>query len=149
MNINRLAILLTLAATTCRVAGEEMRIEMDVNHLERLIRANMRVAAKQANVDSDPFKPAFHLMPLAGAAGDPNGRIYAKGKYHMFFQHAPELEWGKPWEQWEEGQAPPGYTHWAYSHTGWGHASSTDLVYWEHEPIAIMPERGSYGARLA
>ena len=76
-------------------------------------------------------------MPAAGSAGDPNGVIYAKGKYHVFFQHAPEFEWGKPAEEWEEGQ--PGY-----SNTGWGHASSEDLVHWEHEPIALMPERGSY-----
>jgi len=73
-----------------------MRIEMDVRHLERLIKANAAVYAKKDSVDSDPFKPDFHLMPMAGSAGDPNGPIYAKGKYHMFYQHAPEMEWGKP-----------------------------------------------------
>ena len=104
------------------------RIEMDVNHLDRITRANARVAAKKTSVDSDPAKPIFHIMPAAGSAGDPNGVIYAKGKYHVFFQHAPEFEWGKPAEEWEEGQ--PGY-----SNTGWGHASSEDLVHWEHEPI--------------
>ena len=31
---------------------------------------------------------------------------------------------------------------------GWGHASSKDLVYWEHEPVALMPERGSYDPNL-
>ena len=110
---------------------------MDVRHLERLIKANAAVYAKKDNVDSDPFKPDFHLMPMAGSAGDPNGPIHAKGKYHMFYQHAPEMEWGKPVEELNE-------YHGSYSHTGWGHASSTGLVYWEHEPIAIMPERGSY-----
>lgn len=40
-------------------------------------------------------------------------------------------------EQWEGGQlGHPG--------NGWGHVSSVDGVYWEHEPIAIMPQRGSY-----
>ncbi len=115
----------------------DLRIQLEVNHLDRITRANARVAAKQASVDSDPAKPIFHLMPAAGSGGDPNGLIYAKGKYHVFFQHSPEFEWGKPAEEWEEGQ--PGY-----SNTGWGHASSKDLVYWEHEPIALMPERGSY-----
>lgn len=130
--------MIALAATAQRV---DMRIEMDLNHLDRLTRANARVAAKKASVDSDPFKPIFHIMPAAGACGDPNGPIYARGKYHMFFQHAPEFEWGKPAEEWEEGQ--PGY-----SGTGWGHVSSADLAYWEHEPIALMPERGSYDPNL-
>jgi beta-fructofuranosidase len=115
----------------------DLRIQLEVNHLDRITRANARVAAKQASVDSDPAKPIFHLMPAAGSGGDPNGLIYTKGKYHVFFQHSPEFEWGKQAEEWEEGQ--PGY-----SNTGWGHASSKDLVYWEHEPIALMPERGSY-----
>ena len=133
-------VLITMLLAMGQVAfaqRTDLRIQLDVNHLDRITRANARVAAKQASVDSDPAKPIFHLMPAAGSGGDPNGLIYAKGKYHVFFQHSPEFEWGKPAEEWEEGQ--PGY-----SNTGWGHASSKDLVYWEHEPIALMPERGSY-----
>ena len=122
-----------------------MRIEMDLNHLERIVRANARVAAKKASVDGDPFKPIFHIMPAAGACGDPNGLIYAKGKYHVFFQHTPEFEWGKPPEQWEESnpKAPNGHPG-----VGWGHVSSVEGVYWEHEPIALMPERGTYDKDL-
>ncbi len=133
-------MLITVLLAIARVGLAQetgLRVEMDRNHRARIARANARVAAKKASVDSDPFKPIFHIMPAAGSGGDPNGPIYAKGKYHMFFQHAPEFEWGKPAEQWEEGQ--PGY-----SGNGWGHASSRDLVYWQHEPIALMPERGSY-----
>lgn len=114
-----------------------MRIEMDTRHLERLIAANAAVYAKKDNAASDPFRPTFHILPLSGGAGDPNGPLFAKGKYHMFFQHLPEMEWGKPMEEWEN-------YHGAINHIGWGHASSTDLVYWEHEPIALMPEVGSY-----
>jgi len=110
-------------------------------HFERCYRADMRVAAKKAGVDADPFKPIFHIMPEAGAAGDPNGPIYANGKYHMFFQHAPEFVRNLPLDQWEEGGTANGLP---YSGTGWGHVSSVDLVHWEHEPIALMPERGSY-----
>ena len=29
---------------------------------------------------------------------------------------------------------------------GWGHASSRDLVHWEHAPIALMPVPGTYDA---
>ncbi len=134
-------VLLGMPLADTHAEEADMRIQMDVNHLDRLTQANMRVAAKKANVDSDPYKPIFHLMPEAGGCGDPNGPIYAKGKYHMFFQHSPELEWGVPPEKWEGGQ--PGY-----SGTGWGHVSSVDGVYWEHEPIALMPERGSYDPNL-
>ncbi len=116
---------------------DALSVLLDVQHLERCWRADMRVAAKKEGVDSDPFKPIFHVMPAAGACGDPNGPIYAHGKYHLFFQHAPELIVGKPAEQWEEYEG-------VYSHTGWGHASSRDLVHWQHEPIALMPQRGSY-----
>lgn len=28
----------------------------------------------------------------------------------------------------------------------WGHASSSDLVKWKHEPIAIEPSNGGYDA---
>lgn len=119
----------------------DMPVTVDLRHLERCWRADMRVAAKKAGADSDPFKPIFHVMPAAGSCGDPNGPIYANGKYHLFFQHAPELVWGKPVEQWEEYEG-------VYSHTGWGRASSRDLVYWEHEPIALMPEKGSCDPNL-
>jgi len=113
-----------------------LRIELEAHHLDRLRRANAHVAAKKASVDSDPFKPIFHIMPAAGGCGDPNGLIYAKGKYHVFFQHTPEFEWGKPADQWQ------------MRGMGWGHASSRDLAYWEHEPVALMPERGSYDRNI-
>ncbi len=139
MQVLRMVPLLITALLMETATSQEtsMKIELDVNHLDRLTRANMRVAAKQASVDSDPYKPIFHIMPKSGGCGDPNGPVYFNGKYHMFYQHAPEFEWGVPVEKWEEWQG-------TYNFTGWGHASSEDLVYWEHEPIALMPELGSY-----
>jgi sucrose-6-phosphate hydrolase SacC (GH32 family) len=48
---------------------------------------------------------------------DPNGLIYYKGKYHLFFQHNPfENVWG---------------------HMSWGHAVSEDLISWTELPVAI------------
>jgi fructan beta-fructosidase len=51
---------------------------------------------------------------------DPNGLIYYKGKYHLFFQHNPFANiWG---------------------HMSWGHAVSEDLITWKELPVAISDD---------
>ena len=52
---------------------------------------------------------------------DPNGLVYYKSKYHIFFQHNPiENVWG---------------------HISWGHAVSEDLITWEELPVAILEDQ--------
>ncbi len=53
---------------------------------------------------------------------DPNGPIWWKGKYHLFYQLNPHA------------------AVWGDMH--WGHATSTDMVHWHHEPIALAPTPG-------
>ena len=62
-------------------------------------------------------RPQFHFTPKQNWMNDPNGLIYYKGEYHLFFQHNPtENIWGN---------------------MSWGHAVSTDLHKWEELPVAI------------
>mgnify|MGYP001627299242 CR=1 FL=1 len=69
-------------------------------------------------------RPQFHFSPPKNWMNDPNGMVYLDGEYHLFYQHYPE---GNTW----------GPMH-------WGHAISTDLVHWEHMPIALEPDEHGY-----
>jgi beta-fructofuranosidase len=71
---------------------------------------------------SDPNRPQYHLLPAANWMNDPNGPIYWKGRYHMFYQYNPhDAVWGD--------------MHWA-------HASSPDMLHWQHQPVALAPTPG-------
>jgi len=61
----------------------------------------------------------FHFSPRRGWMNDPNGLVYYKGTYHLYFQHNPH---GLQWDTMH-----------------WGHATSTDLVHWVQKPIALEP----------
>lgn len=75
------------------------------------------------DVYREPLRPQFHFTSRTGRLNDPNGLLYFGGKYHLFFQFAP-FSYGS------------GAKH-------WGHATSTDLVHWEEQDIALYPdERG-------
>lgn len=53
---------------------------------------------------------------------DPNGPIWWKGQYHLFYQLNPHA------------------AVWGDMH--WGHATSPDMVHWHHQPIALAPTPG-------
>ena len=72
------------------------------------------------NRNNNLYKPALHFSPASGWINDPNGLVYSEGQWHMFYQYYPMD------------------TIWGPMH--WGHASSIDLMNWEHHPIALYPD---------
>ena len=65
------------------------------------------------------FRPDLHYTPKSGWINDPNGLVYAGGKYHLFAQYGPEPQWGD---------------------IHWSHAVSSDLIHWQDLPLALAPD---------
>jgi sucrose-6-phosphate hydrolase SacC (GH32 family) len=82
--------------------------------------ASLRSAARRAAADAQ--RPVYHVLPVGNWNNDPNGPLFYKGYYHLFYQLNP---YGDDW----------GNMH-------WGHVRSKDLAHWEHLPVALWPSKG-------
>lgn len=69
---------------------------------------------------TETFRPNYHHTPRRGWMNDPNGMFYLDGTWHLFYQYNP---YGSMW----------GNMHWA-------HSTSTDLINWQPQPIALTPD---------
>ncbi|CYV01556.1 glycoside hydrolase family 32 protein [Streptococcus suis] len=88
--------------------------------MKTVVEANQFIQTEKGKVNPI-FKPQAHLTPETGWMNDPNGFIYFRGEYHLFYQFNPyESVWGP---------------------MHWGHAKSKDLVNWEHLPVALAPDK--------
>lgn len=70
-----------------------------------------------------PEVPRFHYRPARGWINDPNGLVWFRGYYHIFYQHAPHYE--TPWHE----------------SMHWGHARTKDFLHYEELPVALFPDR--------
>lgn len=71
-------------------------------------------------LQQEPHRPQVHFSPKEKWMNDPNGMVYHNGTYHLMYQYYPDS------------------TVWGPMH--WGHATSKDLVHWQHQPIALYPD---------
>jgi len=78
--------------------------------------ANATARALREHLLSDPHRPGYHFVAPEGRCMpfDPNGAIFWKGRYHLFYIFQ--------------------------DHRGhnWGHVSSTDLFHWRHHPTGLV-----------
>lgn len=76
--------------------------------------------AGEEEMYNETYRPQYHFTTRRGWINDPNGLIFCKGRYHMFYQHNPvEREW---------------------ENMHWGHAVSTDMLHWQEQPLALHPD---------
>ena len=88
------------------------------NNMEK--KDSKEIAANEISAEEQLYRPNFHFTPKANWMNDPNGMFYLNGTYHLYYQYYPD---GNVW----------GPMH-------WGHATSTNMIAWEEQPIAIYPD---------
>ena len=69
----------------------------------------------------EKWRPKYHFTAPVSWMNDPNGLIYYKGWYHLFYQYNPK------------------HCNWDSMH--WGHAVSRDMIQWKDLPLALIPDQ--------
>jgi fructan beta-fructosidase len=77
---------------------------------------------KRTPLYQEAYRPQFHFTPKVGWMNDPNGMLFYKGEYHLFYQCDPD----RP-------NNPCGIKL-------WGHAVSRDMLDWTQLATAIEPD---------
>jgi len=88
--------------------------------LGQFIEANQRKQLLEVQeISASAHRPTWHIAPPQGLLNDPNGFIYHQGEYHLFYQVYPfDCD---------------------HKDKYWAHVTSTDLVSWTTQRIALCP----------
>nr|WEI57646.1 putative GH32 family protein [Catotricha subobsoleta] len=78
-------------------------------------------ASQKKSCLADQYRPQIHYSPKNNWLNDPNGMLYYKGEYHLYYQYYPYS------------------TKWGPMH--WGKVISSDLTHWTELPIALYPDK--------
>jgi beta-fructofuranosidase len=87
---------------------------------ENLNQDVLTARALRETILSDPARPGYHFVIPEGIGMpfDPNGAIYWKGRYHLFYIFQDKRSGRRDHH--------------------WGHVSSTDLFHWRHHPTGLV-----------
>ena len=112
-SVLRIALLLLITVVTIAHSS----VSRADDHTTNLVKAARELHEKYLH---DPHRPSWHFMAPTGVCFpfDPQGCIFWKGKYHLFY--AIQVK-GKG---------------------AWGHSSSADLVHWMHHPVPLTVNPG-------
>lgn len=72
-------------------------------------------------MNENHWRQKLHLEPPHGWLNDPNGCSYFNGKYHIYFQYAPDSAEGK-------------------GKKCWGHYESPDWLHWDFTGTVLVPD---------
>ncbi|KAI9118663.1 hypothetical protein K1719_010995 [Acacia pycnantha] len=92
-----------------------------------LLDCNIHFEASSFSIDAipettQPYRTSYHFQPSHNWMNDPNGPMYYKGVYHLFYQYNP-------------------YAATFGDRIVWAHSVSYDLINWIHLNIAIEPSQ--------
>ena len=130
---DRAAVLVKDAQGNVYADGKNVPVEVGRNYIDVIssvtkndgstVSVTYRVNVHRRQVNAiyynEPFRDQYHYSVKDGWGNDPNGMVYYKGTYHFFYQFYDDVRWGP--------------MHWA-------HATSTDLIHWTEEPMALYPD---------
>ncbi|KAK1309671.1 Beta-fructofuranosidase, insoluble isoenzyme 1 [Acorus calamus] len=84
-------------------------------------KVHVHLQSLQAPLISNLYRTAYHFQPPRHWINDPNGPMYYKGIYHLFYQYNP---YGSVW-----------------GNIVWAHSVSTDLINWTPVEPGIYPSK--------
>ncbi|ROQ20944.1 beta-fructofuranosidase/levanase/fructan beta-fructosidase [Marinimicrobium koreense] len=106
--------LMSIISTGCGGGGDGQGADSSLSSSE----ANSSSTSNSSGqLYQEPDRNQSRFSPKENWLNDPNGLVYADGTYHMFYQYNPNG------------------TGWGFM--SWGHATSTDLVHWDEQDLAL------------